>query len=74
MNNNKYLTLSPIVGASKESNTGISYNYAKGVDEDVFLDYVEEMINLAKTKGLTVRQAQILFQVCVEYVLDCTSI
>ncbi len=59
---------------TKYAETGIDYQIPKGVDEDEFMSYVKEFVALAKIKGLTVRQAQILFQVCSEYIFDCTLV
>lgn len=42
----------------------------KGIDDLKFYDLIYEFIDFAKTKGLTVRQAQYLFKACGDYVLE----
>lgn len=39
-------------------------------DQDEFFYIVDTLIDIVKTKGLTIRQAQSLFQVCNERMLD----
>lgn len=56
------------------SRNGFSYNVPKNMDENDFYNILEEMINLCKIKGLTVMQAQTLFETCVDYVVDSTLV
>ncbi len=65
------LYLSPVGIPTKPADTGVTYIIPKNMNEDEFIAIVKTMVDLAKIKGLTVRQAQILFSVCAEYVLDC---
>ena len=55
---------------SKVADNGMAYKIPKGIDSDKFYSLVKEFSDLVKVKGLTVRQAQALFYVCAEYVLD----
>ena len=50
--------------------SGNSYEIPKGIEELKFYDLIYEFIDLAKVKGLTVRQAQYLFKACGDYVLE----
>lgn len=50
--------------------TGNSYEIPKGIDELKFYNLIYEFIDLAKVKGLTIRQAQYLFKACGDYVLE----
>jgi len=54
------------------SNTkaGNYYDIPKGMNSDDFYNLIYEFVNLAKEKGLTIRQAQYLFEVCSDYVLE----
>lgn len=49
---------------------GNGYEIPKGIDDLKFYDLMYEFVDLAKVKGLTVRQAQYLFKACVDYVLE----
>lgn len=49
---------------------GISYDIPNGIDDDVFYNLIYEFVDLAKNKGLTIRQAQYLFDACSDYVLE----
>lgn len=49
---------------------GNSYEVPKGINELKFYDLIYEFVDLAKVKGLTVRQAQYLFKTCSDYVLE----
>ncbi len=46
------------------------YSVPIGIQEDRFLTLIKEFSDLAKEKGLTIRQAQELFECCKDYVLD----
>lgn len=46
------------------------YECPKGIDDLKFYDLMYEFVDLAKVKGLTVRQAQYLFKACGDYVLE----
>lgn len=62
--------ISPTVMSNNVTDSGITYKTPKGIDDDKFYSLIKEFSDLAKVKGLTVRQAQTLFYVCAEYVLD----
>lgn len=47
-----------------------SYKPPQGIDDNLFYALIDEFINLAKDKGLTVRQAQSLFISCSDAILD----
>lgn len=49
---------------------GNCYEIPKGINDLKFYDLIYEFIDLAKEKGLTVRQAQYLFKACGDYVLE----
>ena len=49
---------------------GISYLSPYGIDKETFRDMLSELMEYAKEKGLTIRQAQHLFIACSDYVLD----
>lgn len=49
---------------------GMAYKIPINMDEDEFYNLIYEFVNLAKEKGLTVRQAQYLFLACNDYVLN----
>ena len=49
---------------------GNSYEIPKNMNEDNYYNLIYEFVDLAKVKGLTVRQAQILFTTCADYVLE----
>lgn len=49
---------------------GNCYEIPKGIDDKTFYDFIYEFVDLAKEKGLTIRQAQYLFKACSDYVLD----
>lgn len=55
------------INATKAGN---SYEVPKGIDELKFYDLIYEFVDLAKIKGLTIRQAQFLFKACGDYVLE----
>lgn len=66
---------------SEQERINLDYIIAKfavqepvNIDKEQLRSQVKEMINLAKIKGLTVRQAQLLFQICSEYILESTLI
>lgn len=49
---------------------GTRYSAPIGVNELDYYELMYEFTNLAKEKGLTVRQAQILFRDCSDMILD----
>ncbi len=48
----------------------IPYDIKESDERDEFFYIVDTIIDIVKTKGLTIRQAQSLFQLCSEYMLD----
>ncbi len=56
--------------AKISTKAGNCYEIPKGIDDDNFYELMYEFVDLAKTKGLTVRQAQYLFDACSDYVLE----
>lgn len=54
----------------KTSKNGLAYSYPDGMTEDQFYTMLDELINFCKIKGLTVSQAQILFETGIDYVAD----
>lgn len=50
--------------------SGNCYEVPNGIDYEDFYNLMYEFVDLAKAKGLTVRQAQYLFNVCSDYVLE----
>ena len=66
---NKYITTKMLEDSTNVCDNGISY-IPHGINSDKFYSLVKEFVDLLRIKGLTVRQAQILFQVCSEYILD----
>lgn len=55
---------------TKLTKAGNCYDIPIGIDIDKFYSIMYDMIDLAKEKGLTVRQAQYLFRSCEDYVLE----
>lgn len=49
---------------------GKGYETPHGLEEDQYYELMYEFVDLAKVKGLTVRQAQKLFTDCADMVLD----
>lgn len=58
---------------TKTTKYGVGYETPIGLEEDSYYEMMYEFINLAKIKGLTVRQAQKLFTDCADIVL-CTKL
>lgn len=56
--------------ATKISKFGETYDRPATIDEQEYYNMMEEFIDLAKIKGLTVRQAQKLFADCADAVLS----
>lgn len=56
--------------ANLVTNAGNHYEIPVNMDDKVFYNLMYEFIDLAKVKGLTVRQAQHLFETCADYVLE----
>ncbi len=52
------------------SKYGKPYNHPDGLTEDKYYELMNEFVDLAKAKGLTVRQAQCLFNDCSDAVLS----
>lgn len=50
--------------------SGNCYKVPIGIDDMLFYNLIYEFVGLAKVKGLTVRQAQYLFEACKDYVLE----
>lgn len=50
--------------------TGNYYEIPKGIEDIKFYELIYEFVDLAKVKGLTVRQAQYLFNACSDYILE----
>lgn len=48
---------------------GNSYEHPEGINEEKYYDMLYEFVDLAKVKGLTVKQAQKLFNDCADIVL-----
>lgn len=49
---------------------GTVYEHPRGVEAEKYYELMYEFIDLAKSKGLTVRQAQKLFVDCSDMVLE----
>lgn len=49
---------------------GKGYESPQGLEENKYYELMYEFVDLAKVKGLTVRQAQKLFTDCVDAVLS----
>lgn len=47
-----------------------TYEHPNGIDEDKYYELIYEFVDLAKSKGLTIRQAQKLFNDCIDAVLN----
>ena len=58
------------MNATKTTKYGKAYEHPYGLTEDKYYELMYEFIDLAKVKGLTVRQAQKLFEDCSDMVLD----
>lgn len=52
------------------TDAGNHYNIPINMKEEAFYNLVYEFVDLAKVKGLTIRQAQHLFTTCADYVLE----
>lgn len=50
--------------------SGISYEIPRNINEETFYSLIYEFVDFAKIKGLTVREAQLLFKACEDYVLE----
>ena len=49
---------------------GNSYEIPQNINEETFYDLIYEFLDFAKVKGLTVREAQLLFKACEDCVLE----
>ena len=56
--------------ATTISKYGKLYEYPEGMDENKYYELIYEFVDLAKVKGLTVRQAHKLFADCTDSVLS----
>lgn len=66
---NKYNTYHESTANTKK---GIHYDVPCGMSGDYFNQLIEEFVTHAKIKGLTIRQAQFLFEACSDYILEST--
>lgn len=55
------------INATKAGNC---YEVPNGIKDADFYELIYTFVDLAKVKGLTVRQAQYLFKACADYVLE----
>lgn len=44
------------------------------MDEETAIKIVNQFMTITKSSGLTIRQAQMMFRICSEYVLDYVSV
>lgn len=56
--------------ATIPTKAGNCYEIPQNIEDENFYELMYEFIDLAKVKGLTVRQAQYLFHACSDYVLE----
>lgn len=56
--------------ATSTTNAGNYYEIPANMKSEDFYKLMYEFIDLAKVKGLTIRQAQHLFKTCADYVLE----
>jgi len=49
---------------------GNCYEVPLGINDKDFNELIYEFVDLAKVKGLTIRQAQYLFKACGDYILE----
>lgn len=61
------------IGAKCRYNSPASYDVSSGLDKDVVIKTVKELLAVVKLNGLTVRHAQEIFEVCKDCVLDSLS-
>lgn len=54
---------------TKLSKYGTSYTAPIGLEENDYYEAIYEVLNLVKTKGLTIKQAQKLFTDCSDAIL-----
>lgn len=55
---------------TKTTKYGVGYEAPNGLTEDDYYELMYEFIDLAKEKGLTIRQAQKLFADCKDAILS----
>ena len=55
---------------TKTTKYGKGYETPQGLEENPYYELIYEFVDLAKVKGLTVRQAQKLFTDCADVVLS----
>lgn len=51
-------------------NATSNYNLCRGFNNELCCSTVEEIIKMVKERGLTIRQAQQVFIICSDYILD----
>lgn len=56
--------------AHETTKKGIRYDIPNGLDGEKYIRIIEEFVDMSKVKGLTVRQAQYVFEACIDYVLE----
>lgn len=66
----EYISTTMLNFSSNVCENGVSYKIPHGMNSEIFYSIVKEFVDLVKIKGLTIRQAQTLFNVCSEYILD----
>lgn len=55
--------------SAQTTNSGNHYKIPNSIDDVKFYKLMYKFVNLEKVKGLTIRQAQYLFEACSDYVL-----
>lgn len=58
------------ISATIITEKGIGYDVPNGLDNEKYNQLIEEYIDFTKEKGLTIRQAQYVFEACKDYVLE----
>lgn len=53
---------------------GLPYSIPKNMDEKLFYKLLNKMLYICKKSKITVKQSQILFETCKQYVADSTII
>ena len=52
----------------------VSNQMTLSADKDPMYEYMKDLIEFVKTKGLTVKEAQLLFQICSSYLVYDTLV
>ena len=60
--------------ATMEAKNGFLYDYPRNMDEKEFHKLLDELVIFCRIKELTVTQAQMLFETCMDYVADSTLV